>query len=68
MDVRTTIRGELKRRDWTQRKLCSRTHMLPNQLCRYLSGDTDISAETLLRILKVLELDIKPTARRRKGR
>ena len=66
--MRQIIRDELRRREWSQRELCRRTDMLPHQLCRYLNGNRDIYAETLQRVLEVLELEIRPARRRRKGR
>ena len=68
MDVHEIIRDELRRRGWSQRELCRRTGMLPHQLCEYLSGNRDLYVNTLQRILKALELEIRPARRRRKGR
>lgn len=68
MNIRQIVWDELRSRGWSQRELCRRSGMLPHQLCQYLNGNRDIYAETLQGILKVLELEIKPAKRRRKGR
>jgi len=67
MDMRQLIRSELERRGWSQRELCRRADMLPHQLCGYLNGTRDIRVKTLVRVLDVLELEVRPR-RRRKGR
>ena len=68
MDLRTIIRDELRRREWSQRELCRRTRILPHQMCNYLNGNRDIYAETLERILVALELKIMSAQRRQRRR
>ncbi len=67
MDPRKIIIKELQKRGWTQRELCRRADLFPHQLCEYLGGHRDLYVETLQRILKVLDLEIRPAIRRRKG-
>jgi transcriptional regulator with XRE-family HTH domain len=66
--MRQIIRTELERRGWSQSELARQTGLLRHRVCEYLNGGRDVYAETLLRILDALELEIRPRRRRRKGR
>lgn len=68
MDIRRFLNDELERRGMTQRELCRLTGILPHRVSEYLSGKNDIRVETLERILKALDLEIRPRRRKRKGR
>ncbi|MFG0328579.1 MAG: helix-turn-helix domain-containing protein [Phycisphaerales bacterium] len=52
----------------TQQELSDLTGVLPHRISEYLSGKRDVYAETLQRILEVLDFEIRAAPRRRKGK
>ena len=67
VDIRQIIMAELDRRDMTQLRLSQLTGILPHRISEYLSGQRDVNAETLRKMLEALQLEIRPK-RTRKGR
>lgn len=67
MDVRRIIIDRMEARGVTQADLAEMTGMTRPRVNAYLRGHRDIYVDTLIRICKALDLDIKPT-KRRKGR
>ena len=67
MDVRRIIMDRMAELGITQTHLAELTGITRPRINAWLRGNRGYNAETLLRILEALDLEIRP-ARRRKGR
>ena len=65
MDVRQIILNRMEQRGITQAKLAELAGMTQPRVNAYLRGHRDVYATTLARILTALDLDIRPTRRRK---